>query len=125
MPSKEKLMLDYLVLLRDNVVLQRSRDPKIVYIAQSYWFSFRLQAENYNRVLQVPEVFMDENLHINYRWWKSNYELNVEITEKDSYYWFTNEKTGLVWEKHYEPLFPPYGIPTDIYNKVLLFSEEA
>lgn len=127
MSRKEKDFLNYLDLLQDNVLLHKNSSSKIINIARSYYLAFKYQAETYNLNLQVPQVFMDENLHINFKWWKGNYELEVEITEKDSYYYFNHfrkDKTELIWEKHYEPLQPPYGIPTDIYNKVLLFTEE-
>jgi|SRR4028119_2400982 hypothetical protein len=113
---------------RQQKIRGKSYD-KLINIARSYWFAFKLQAKSYNRKLKVPEVSIN-NHHVEFRWWlEENYkdvstELVVDITEKDSYYYFENDKRGLVWEKQYEPLIPPYGIPTDIYNKVLLFTEE-
>lgn len=118
--------------------IRGSSYDKLINIARSYWFAFKLQAKSYNRKLKVPEVSIN-NYHVEFRWWlEEDYsrvdlafekdvstELVVDITEKDSYYYFKNSERGLVWEKHYEPLIPPYGIPTDIYNKVLLFTEEA
>jgi hypothetical protein len=114
---------------RQQKIRGKSYD-KLLNIVRSYWFAFKLQAKSYNRKLKVPEVSIN-NYHVEFRWWlEEDYkdvftELVVDITEKDSYYYFENDERGLVWEKHYEPLIPPYGIPTDIYNKVLLFTEEV
>jgi len=114
---------------RQQKIKSKSYD-KLINIARSYWFAFNLQAKSYNRKLKVPEVSIS-NYNVEFRWWlEEDYkdvstDLLVDITEKDSYYYFENEERGLAWEKHYEPLQPPYGIPTDIYNKVLLFTEEV
>ena len=103
---------------------------KLINIARSYWKAFKLQAKSYNRKLKVPEVRINNN-HVEFQWWlEEDYkdvstDLLVDITEKDSYYYFEDSERGLVWEKYYEPLVSPYGIPTDIYNKVLLFTEEV
>jgi hypothetical protein len=113
---------------RQQKIRGKSYD-KLINIARNYWFAFKLQAKSYNRKLKVPEVRINNN-HVEFQWWlEEDYkdvstDLLVDITEKDSYYYFENDERGLVWEKHYEPLTPPYGIPTDIYNKVLLFTEE-
>lgn len=114
--------------LRQDVNLYLTEAPKITNIAKSYWLAFQLQADRYGRSLQIPKVYIDKRFKVYFNWWRNNYELEMEITEKDSYYYFNHfrkDKSELIWEKHYEPLQPPYGIPTDIYNKVLLFTEEA
>lgn len=114
---------------RQQKIRGKSYD-KLINIAKSYYLAFKLQAKNYNRKLKVPEISIS-NSHIEFYWWiEEDYKdvsttLEVDITKKDSYYYFEDSERGLIWEKHYEPLQPPYGIPTDIYNKVLLFTEEA
>ena len=109
---------------QEIVICQESISDKTTNIARSYWIVFKYEAKRYGRNLRVPKVITSKN-SISYVWEQDNLKLMVEITEKDSYYYFSStRKSHLIWEKHYEPLIPPYGIPTDIYNKVLLFSEE-
>lgn len=106
---------------QEIVICQEDFSDKIINIAICYWVVFKCEAEKYGKNLKVPEVATYKET-IRYIWKYYNLKLVVDITEKDSYYYFEDKERGLVWEKHYEPLVPPYGIPTDIYNKVLLFT---
>ena len=73
---------------QEIVICQESISDKTINIARSYWIVFKYEAKRYGRNLRVPKVVTSKN-SISYVWEQDNLKLMVEITEKDSYYYFS------------------------------------